>query len=48
MRRRSRRAVAWLLTLALVIGMLPSGLLGTLVSALTGLSVSEMTIDPHL
>lgn len=35
MRRRSRRAVAWLLTLALVIGMLPSGLLSTLVQAFT-------------
>lgn len=45
MRRRSRRAVAWLLTLALFIGMLPSGLLSGWVSALTGLSIKDAEID---
>ena len=45
MRRRSRRAVAWLLTLALFIGMLPSGLLSTLVQAFNWQSAT-LTIDP--
>lgn len=45
MRRRSRRAVAWLLTLALFIGMLPSGLLSTLVQAFTW-NTATLEIDP--
>lgn len=45
MRRRSRRAVAWLLTLALFIGMLPSGLLSTLVQAFDW-QTATLKIDP--